>query len=384
MKTVTLIVSILFFICACEIKSKNEVDKMYLLLEVSELMVPLDSMSPPKPQNIQFLEDDGLLTFFNPYNNKIYRYNFQKKSYENAIFLNSEGENGISRPVGYHIMNEDSIFVFDMGRNELVMIDENGIKKSSISLIENASMSNTDWALTYPQFFPKTSTPILKVNKNLVLTGFFAWAIPEEIIETFKFTAIYDLGEKQLSYRHQYPQNLYGSEFNWDDPFYTTVYYDWNPDQEKMVYSFPVSNILFEGKLSEDILKEKQDSKIGLQILKPLKARDIDRQSMLKHLIESDLYASIKYDKFRKVYYRVLLEGIPYSKDFRDLSNKSVTIQMLNSEGEVLHQERLGDLKNWNYENIFVSKEGVFMEYVDTNAENEDFLQFKLFNFNKL
>lgn len=379
-----LVLSVLLILNSCQNGQESIGSKEYSLSEIGELTIPLDSMSPPKPPFVQFLEDEDMLTFFNPFNYRIYRYNLSKRSYEMSINIQWEGQHGVNRPVGYHIINADSIFIFDMGRNELVLVDSIGKKKSSISLINNMNMRNADWALSFPQFFPKTSTPILGVGKQLIMTGFYAWAIPDTILNTFKFTGVYDVATQSLDYHHSYPKKLYGSKFNWDDPIYTTVYYDWNIDKKVMVYSFPVSESLFEGNLLGGELTEKKGMKDVEQVLKPMRYGNGDRQAMLKHLIESDIYATIKYDKFKKLYYRILLEGIPYQKEMKELIAKPVSVQVIDSEGIVLHKERIGLLGNWNYENVFVTKEGLFIEYLESKVDHEDFLIFKLFNLKKI
>lgn len=374
------LVSLLNCVCCSQREEyKNDSEYSVTLEEIDSLVIPLDSVSPPKPSFVQVLEEENLLTFFNAFNRSIYWFDLDENKYLERTVIYAEGEHQVGRPVGYHIINRDSIAIFDMIKNDLVFVNDKGIKLRTISLVNNLPINDSNWLLSYPQFFPRTITPFIRIDDKLIFSGSFMWAIPDNILDAFKFTASFDLSTHELTYRHTYPKNIYGSKFNWDDPYYTTVYYDWNPDQKVMVYSFPISNSLFTASLEKEGLSEVVDSEFGTKVVKPISMKNPTREIMLSHLIESDIYAGIKYDKHRKVYYRVLMNAEMSTTVAKDLSLKPVSIIIYDSEFKVLGKKELGLLKNWNIDNIIVTKDGLLIEYTDMLSSNEDYMVFKLF-----
>ncbi|MGY6520255.1 MAG: DUF4221 family protein [Mongoliitalea sp.] len=350
----------------------------FTLEEGDSLVIPLDSVSPPKPPFVQLLEEENLLTFFNAFNRSIYWFDLEEKNYFERTVINAQGANQVGRPVGYHIIHRDSIAVFDMLKNELVFINDKGTKLNAFSIVDNFPMNDSNWLLSYPQFFPRTVTPFILMDEKLIFSGSFMWAIPDKILDTFKFTALFDLSNNELTYTHSYPKSIYGSKFNWDDPYYTTVYYDWNPDKKVMVYSFPISNSLFTASLEKEGLNEVVDSEYGSKVVKPLSKKNPTRELMLSHLMESDIYAGIKYDSYRNVYYRVLMHAVSGMAEAKDLSLKRVSIIIYDSELNVVGKKELGLLKNWNIDNMMVTKDGLLVEYTDMLSSNEDYMVFKL------
>jgi len=372
---------ILLVLVFCNQKSNESQVSLerFTLIEGDGLSIPLDSVSPPKAPFVQLLEKENLLTFYNAYNRSIYWFDIEGNKYLDRTLIYSEGGNQVVQPVGYHIINKDSIFIFDMGKNELILLNHEGVKLDQTSLIANKSMSDADWTLNFPQFFPKTVSPFIRIDNKLVFSGSFMWSIPDDILDDFKFTASYDLKSKDIVYDHSYPKTKYGSKFNWDDPYYTTVYYDWNPNEKMMVYSFPVSNSFFTASFMDEQLNEKVDPIIGSRTVKPITNKKPTREMMLNHLMASDIYAGIRYDKYRNVYYRVLMNGISNTGDFKDLAGKPISIIIYDHEFNLLGKKKIGLSKNWNVDNMIVSKDGLLLEYIDLQSRNEDFMIFKKF-----
>lgn len=377
------ILSLLLFCCNEKSQERHLNSDKLTLIEEEGLIIPLDSVSPHKPPFIQFLEEDSILTFYNNFNRSIYWFDLKENKYLDRTFIYPEGENQISRPVGYHIINKDSIYVFDMAKNELALINYEGVKINQCSLIENRSMSDAQWALYFPQFFPKTVTPFLKIDNELVFSGSYMWSIPDNILDTFKFTTMYSLKNNNNVYIHSYPKSKYGSIYNWDDPYYTMVYYDWNPIEKLMVYSFPITNSLYTGSLQEGNLLEKIDFEVGSKTVKPISNKRPTREMMLNHLLESDIYSGIKFDKYRNVYYRVLMNGMSDAGDFKDLSEKTISIIIYDNEFNIIGKKNIGSYKYWNTDNMIVSKDGLLVEYIDIYSSNEDFMILKSFKLSK-
>ncbi len=375
----------LSLLLSCNPNSKENTDSMDSidLVETEKLLIPLDSLTPAKPPFVQLIKGiddaDSLLTFYNAYNQSIYWYDLEKSEYISKTSLSTEGENAIQRAVGYHIINQDSIFVFDMNRQKLVLINDQGRKLNEKSLIGEESTSDGNWTLKYPFLFPQTVTGMIRHKGHLMLAGNYNWAIPDQIIDSFKFTVVYNIKSSDTQHFHSYPKSNFGSEFNWDDPIYTTVYYDWNSREEQMVYSFPISSSLFTGSLIEGSMLQEVGVSNDLLSAKPHASKKPSMEEMFSHLIVSDIYQGFKYDPNRNVYYRILLKGIADNGGHTDLSAKPVSIIVYDEKFKVISEKPIGLSENWNHMNMLVTKEGLLIEYLDPNAALEDFLIFKKF-----
>ena len=385
-KTTLISFSVLFiFLFSCDTKNKdlNNSSVGYELFEAGELYISLDSLTPSKPPFVQLIkgtnQEDSLLTFYNVLNNSIYWYDLDRAEYLPKTPLVTEGENAIQRAVGYHIINQDSIFVYDMNRQKLVLINQQGRKISENSLIGDEPSSDGNWTYKYPFLFPKTVTGMIRHKDELIFAGSYIWAIPDRILDTFKFTVAYNIKTGNQKHYHTYPKSNFGSEFDWNDPFYTTVYYDWNPKEEKMVYSFPISSSIFTASLQEGSILQEVANTNDLQSAKPHSTKNPAIEEMLSHLIVSDIYQGFKYDPYNNVYYRVSLKGIADSGEHTDLSAKPIVIIIYDAKFNILTEKQIGLSENWNHMNMLVTREGLLIEYLDPNPETEDFLIFKKF-----
>lgn len=393
MKNSFLILLLFGFLYACNTDSKIQSEnksKAYTLLSDSEIRFPLDSLTGQKPQYTQVVEgEDGnrSFTFFNSLNHSLYFYDFDTRAIDKIIPYEREGPNGIARPTGYHILNEDSIYIFNLLSNELIRTNSEGESFERISMIGGESMSSNNWALLYPQFFPQSVTPFLSNKNELIVAGSYMWAIPDSIISTFKFTANINLQNSSVQYQHSYPTEIFGSKFNWDDPFYTTVHYDLNSNTQEMIYSFPITHDLYVGKLGDSNLRKVESERDSKSIL-PLMTNNAvvsTRMEMAEHIKQTDIYGGIKYDPFRNLYYRLLKKGINNVAEDITWQEKPIVILILDENLQYVGETEIGQLKDWNTENMLVTKEGLLIEFLGSeNTEDEDFIIFKLFEAEEL
>jgi len=385
MKNTFLILVFCGLFAACDSSSNRSTDKAFTLKTNEEIRFPLDSLTGQKPQYIQVVEgEDGnrSFTFFNSLNHSLYFYDFDARAIDKIVPYEREGPNGIARPTGYHIINEDSIYIFNILSNELIRTNSKGESFERISMIGGESMSSSQWALLYPQFFPQSVTPFISNQKEIIVAGSYMWAIPDSIISTFKFTANINLNDNSVQYQHGYPSEIFGSKFNWDDPFYTTVHYDLNSSTQEMIYSFPITHDLYVGELGESNLRKVESARDVKSIL-PLMTNNAGvatRMEMTEHVKQTDIYGGIKYDPHRNLYYRLLKKGINNVAEDISWQEKPIIILILDENLEYVGEYEIGLLKDWNTENMLVTKEGLLIEYLGSEkAEDEDFIIFKLF-----
>ncbi len=344
----------------------------------------LDSITAPQQKFAQLYSDsigDPYFTFLNTYDNSIYFYNYNNLSLTQKIIFESTGPNGVKSIKGYYIKNMDSIYLYNKPLIQVVLANNKGKILNKYSL--RGEIMNKVWPLYYPQYYPLTVNPFIETNKKLLLTGQYFFSIPMKLISKFKFMARIDIKSAKVNFEHTYPQKLYGSGYNWEGGFLTTPFPELHPDGNTIIYSFPVSHDLYFAKLgSEDYKKVFAGSNLAGTINSIARnPKKTSNELIILHYLKQDLYAAIRYDKYRNIYYRFLLNGIPNATLQTRKQEKPITVIIMNEDFNYLGETVIGTCENWNWQNSFVTEEGLNIEYIGN--ENEDYLILKIFTLKK-
>jgi hypothetical protein len=382
----SLVLFLLLISCSIEtadIKNEKEgnLKSTHSLVEVKVKKFLLDSDTAPNPQYIQVFVDSTErrnFTFLNIYDNSIYFYDYDTLGLINKTTYDKNGPNGILKPMGYHIKDRDSIFIYDMATATVKI----GNAKSEIlnSIALRGKEDSKTWYVNYPQYIPKTVTPFIETSEKLLLSGQIMRTVPDTLIDKFKFTAHIDYRNSQVDFYNTYPQSLYGFNYNWEGEIFTEVFTDLHPDGDKLICSFPVSHDLYLTELESGIYRKVYAGSNFVQTIRSVAKdpRKVSRSELILHVIKQNEYAAIKYDKWRKVYYRFLLKGMPDADIHTQYKEKPIAVIMMDEDFKYLGETVLGPWKQWNWHNSFVTKEGLNIEYLDENDIEEVNLSLKI------
>ena len=344
----------------------------------------LDSVTAPKPIYMQLINDPvkgTVLTFLNEYNHKIYCYNYIDTVFIRSIRYDGDAEKSIRKASGYFIQNMDSIYIYDMAGVTISLVDSSGLMKKKITL----HSTDKNWPLHYPQYVLSPVNPILEHGGKLILTGQYIPSIPSERIDEFSFTCFFDLKSNEVEYKYTYPKELYGKDANWGEEVFITVY----PEllhNGTIIHSYPVSHEIYK---SDTRANDFKTIYAGSNVAGAIESIDYDdvrgtpKVQIFAHYLQSDMYTAIKHDPYRNVYYRFLLEGISEATFKTPQEDKPVTITIWDENFNYLGETRIGTGNEWNWKNSFVTKEGLNIEYI-TDELDEDYLTFKIFTLEKL
>lgn len=395
MKQETVIILVLFMaLVACSTKTvelKNEKKgqlKASMTLEITQIKkIVLDSNTAPKPQYTQMFTDStgqNYFTFLNKYSNAIHFYNYNSLALAKTLKYDKKGPNGILKPIGYHIKNLDSIYIYNKSLTEVVLTNDKSKVLKKISLQGTSHRDN--WYTYYPQYYPKTVTPFIETSKELLLTGQSFVNIQDSLISKFKFNAHINYTSQKVHYSHIYPKELYGFNYNWIGDLYTTVYAELHPDENKLVFSFPVSHDIYIADLYGNSYKKKYAGSNEAGTISSIEKspKQTSREVIYTHYASQYQYAAIKYDKYRKVYYRFLLKAIPNATEHSRPKDKPIAVIVMDKDFNYLGEVTLGTGKEWHWQNSFVTKEGLNIEYLDNDDIDEVALTLKIFNLKKL
>jgi hypothetical protein len=363
---------------------KGQLKAEIQLVYVAEKKFRLDSSTAPRPQYMQLYTDSAgnrNLTFLNTYNKSIYFYDYHTTGY---LKVNSYAQQAIALPSAYLIKSLDSVYIYDRKKNELVLTTRLGQIVKTIPLVTKGDVRNYSWVNSFPQYYPHTATPIIESGRELVFPGQFMTAMPDSLVDKFKFTAHISMDENKVTYTHRYPRALYGNSYNWEEEgLFPTVYYDLSGKRGQIIYSFPVSHDLYLSDLAVEnyrtVYGGSNDAGTISSIDRDLKTNHLTPEELLLKVCKTDLYGAVKYDKFRQVYYRFLRKAIPDATTETDWKDKPVSVIVFDKNFKYLGETVIGTLQNCNWENCFVSAEGLNVEYVDPANKNEDVLTLKIF-----
>ncbi|WP_298344604.1 DUF4221 family protein [uncultured Algibacter sp.] len=390
MKIPLSLLMILFFLsCSNHVVEIENINKGKLkssktLKETDVKKFPLDSVTAPNPKYIQIYKDINNkrnLTFLNSYNNSIYFYNYQDLSFLKKISFDKKGPNGIFGLLGYHIQNLDSIYAYDNSNLEIVIANGDSEILSRHSLIGNKDFRKSNWAQIYPQYYPTSIVPFINVKDNLFLAGFFIYNSSKESIKKSKHTLRFNKINNNVSFEHTYPEELYRN-FNWGDPLYKIVYPVYNPNKNELVYSYPVSHHLYRHNLSTNQLDKVHASSNFAGTITSFDASEkkrIPKNRIGLKFNQQDIYGGLLYDKWSKVYYRFMLKALPNVTVKTNSKKKKVVVIIMDENFNYLGEKVLGTWRNWNWENSFVTEEGLNIEFLDNHNINEVALIFKIF-----
>lgn len=353
---------------------------------IAEKKFELDSCTAPKPEFTEMFNSvDGKLyfTFLNNFNNSIYFYDYNTQTFEKRITWSKDGPEGMRGLSGYHLKSLDSIYLYDKSKTEIILSNSKNIILSKISLRGNKS--DVNWFLHYPQYNPQAVKPFIQTAHEIIFSGFIPGNIPDSIISGFKFTARLDFKTNKVKFSNTYPKALYGNNYNWNDEFFSEVFSDLHPDGDKLVLSFPISHDLYLANLNTGVYTKVYGGSNFAGTISSIdkQPNKSSRDEVMLHAIRNDEYTAIRYDKFRKVYYRFLLKAIPQAPVNTEWNEKPVAIIIMDENFKYLGETVIGKIRDWNWQNSFVTREGLNIEYIEKDT-NEKYLILKIFTLKKI
>lgn len=387
MKTKIFLFLTLFIYIACTnnvVSVKNprqgELQATHQLVVSGEKRFFLDAGTAPHPPYVQIVEDSlnrRVLTFLNPYQNAIYFYNYEDTSFVKKIAYEREGANAVLKISGYYIKGPDSIYLYNMPMTEVDLTNSAAEVQERVSLRGNSNNSN--WPRYYPQYLLSTVNSFILRDHTLILTGQSCFSIQNANIDKFKFSAYINTLNNLVEFHHTYPREIYGNDVNWEGGLPTLVFPALTADNE-LIFSFPASHHLYLTKEGSDTLKSIYGGSNVARTIHSINYGEPVRtpeELIMTNYLQEDMYGAILYDPYREVYYRFLLQGIPQATIRTSKEEKPVTIIIMDKEFNYIGETTLITGKEWNWNNSFITSEGLTIEYLDNNDSSEDYLIFK-------
>ncbi|RYY38060.1 MAG: DUF4221 domain-containing protein [Sphingobacteriaceae bacterium] len=385
LRVITICVLFVSVLSACTNDAVKEVDnplkgKLQATVELKQTAVKkfvLDSSTSPKGIYIQVYNDKTgtqNFTFLNKYNKTIYFYNYQTQKFIKKIEIDVSRFKSPPSPLAYFIKSADSIYVFCKSM-ELLRIDSNGHTLESTSLIGNQNFLKGNWVSQYPQYHEQSANPFMMTSTELLFPGQSIFSLADDQINSFRFLTHINFQTSKVSFSHNYPRELYGFGYDWNGQIYTEPHTEIMPDGNTVIFSFPVSHNLYIGNLKNEAYTTVFGGSNEAGKISSLKPGSHTDDEMISHIIKNYEYAAIRYDKYRKVFYRIMLKPAeasnnPGSHNFKD---KPIAIIVFDENFKYLGETTIGKCLNFNILNTFVTQQGLNIQYQAADTDESAF-----------
>ncbi|MCR8667460.1 DUF4221 domain-containing protein [Aestuariibaculum sp. M13] len=296
----------------------------------------------------------------------------------------------------YNFKNEGPNRIINFGGSGIVEMKENSFLIGSLlgeiyitykdSILSKHNLSDLDiFKDREYRLYGINSTKPIKIDDDI-----FFYRVPEYLQQdkgyySEKLLVKYNLKNKSLDelnvlYPKEYHSGLWS--FAHIHPSFT------KNSENKIIFSFPINSHLYEYDIKTDSMVTVDKcvkSKFDNFPLKPLKSTSVDFYEENKYIKGQIRYLSITYDKYKKLYYRMIALPVENDDDLisrdKDFLVSPIVLMVLDSDFNVLAEKKLkGGM--FNYKDYFVNEEGFWLSKNNPKNPNfdEDKLSFSLFN----
>jgi hypothetical protein len=322
------------------------------------------------------INDTTRFTFCNKagHSNRILIYDIDKGTVMDSIPLYREGPDGIGPNIeGYCIHTMDSVYLYDYWQYRLIRINRKGKILERINMGTQFLVPSNNCIIP-PAPFPGSDAPVRLVNGNIILSGMNGNMDACEH-PTCMSAALYNLKDSTLRFINPYPE-IYGNHKklseSWGAFSYRKVCYDVNNRNEK-VTSFPADDHItvydmFSGESRRFFAGYSAKDRIY-----PMKNMG-DIKSEHTQYLEQTQYSGIFYDKYRDLYYRLVVHP-QYEYDLNDRDNtwsKRLSVIILDSRFDKVGEYDIKERSD-RYSNTFVSEKGLHIRVL---SDNDDYMKF--------
>lgn len=357
-------------------------DDIMTLTSTSMTELPLSSQMGfiHSSLDYQLLEGHEYLSFFNFMKNEIVVFDYESSKLIQQVVLEVEGPDGVgslSPSTAHYMIARDSFLILNTSSFVLYLVDKQARVMNKFRLLD---LKNDDFSAV-PR--PTSLNPILKIGNYVYLSC----AVNSRRMNYDGYATVLKLNLKTglAEYMFELP-DIYSEQF-WATDFKYWVSMAHDEKQDRLVLSYPVIHELYIGnKMGQfsgshyvgsnhigKIPGWSDDLSIGLQ-----RPSTEDFKKMTNFDFSNSDYASIKYDPYRNLFYRIVhvrpdLETVKTSNRIPDISIMILTNDF-KKVGEVSFDGNV-----YNHSMIFVSKEGLNLARKDLYRQNENLITFETF-----
>ena len=369
----------LLFLVSCQ---NRKLDYKYQMTETDdslEFIISSESSMFIKAMSLFEDDDKTYLAYLNNDENIIYVYDIGTEELVKTIPFQTEGPDGIGpKAAGFFMYDWNHIFIPNLYVPEISIIDSCGHLSDKYSL---DTLNKTF------DFIPTRSvigTPFLLVGEHL-----YGIQLPNPMLgvkakNESPVEIRIDLKQKKAEpMSFKYPSTVMG---NYGNPMlgienkFSRCF-----NGECLVYSFAFDDDLYITSLDGKVMDSRNLKSMYVDHVSLPERVSSDLQLAVKNMCELPFYGNIIFDKYRKVYYRIVYPRMKYERDenFVDMwqSGRGMFSIMILDENLNLIGETLLPEDTYRSDLMFVLADGLYISssYYKNPMYDEDRLVFKRF-----
>lgn len=344
--------------------------------KVGEVSFPLDNVTGFKAFTLQYWEDfNSKKKYLCVINFPARSYNLKFYNYDTGILdfsveLNTEGPNSTGiYPLGFHVHNRDSIFIFSDREGQLSIIDQKGTVKSKHLILDTSGNK-------VPSGFVSTSHPMVYHDRKIYINGFFR----EDVLDHTKVKQDICLNLETGDFEYIIPRpKLYNDGF-WGSHYLTRIYHSYNNKEESLLISFGADPNIYRYTINDLTSQAIECRSKYLGRLKPLgsKGSKHAEESKFKYEGTSGSYGAIIYDSYQELYYRIVQLPSSDSKyKFSPKLFKGTSLIIMNSQFKIIGEDLLPN--EYDPYMFFVNEKGLHLANKSKYDQDEDNMVFDIF-----
>ncbi len=326
----------------------------------------------PKTQN-----DSSYIVRKNYYDNSVLVYNWDSKRLLNTYKFKDEGPN--------EVVKFDSAAFLEIATDSFLVANA----YSQIYIIKNDSILFKN---TYDDVGGGFGNLMNGFNKNLPVKlddDVFIFRKPSVEITNDLYYAEhllvkFNLKTKILKALNVHYPDSYIKGQCWNFPALRQSFTRNNLNQ--LVFSFPIDPNLYVYHIEKDTLTTKQMPNYNKLELNFIPCDDnLSQTEYLYSVKNNSIYHSITYDRYKDIYYRVLLSKPKnLTKDNVEELQQTISLIALDNNFNIIAEKTLAN-NTYDFNDFFVTKEGFWLSKNNINSEtfDENFMSFDLFNVQK-
>lgn len=339
-------------------------DSTTLYLSDSIIDLTIGERVSPVPNSAQTIEAEDGERFLILDENTIYSFDLENDSLVASLKIKNCG--GLNDFSGFTVLNQDSILIYNYARGALYLL--NGQSK-----VLNEFPVNKFRESVSPEAL--VSSPVLFTDGIVILSG-VPISSKSRLGEDDNVSLSVNIADGTIT-----PGARFSNEYS--EGFFGGVYYNFInhclDNDGRIVFSFPASNYIYRynNKL-EFIDSLYMGSRYTGEIEcapDPTILNMRDKDGRIQYFLSQDSYGSIKYDKYRNVYYRVAEH--PLSGWTGGKFSKPFSLIAMKPDGEIISETPIiSDKESLLRFSLFVTREGLI---IPQTTNNENIIRFRLF-----
>lgn len=365
-------ISLLFTACSNRHQGNRMGKQLYTMQELSHKVFSLDDSTTQVLEYIHTFEENDslLLASFNKPLNNICIFDVKSGKEIRKIQFRKEGPNALgSNMFGFLYQNKDSIFIYQTWVCRVDLFNSRGEIVDKYNLSD--MMPSKDCPYVTPDILPRSYSPIKKVGANIILPG-QGGQIPDPNPNGLReaVTTIFNVEDSTIRYANSYPSVYGNAGMDWQVFAYRIVPYDLSPRGE-MVLGFPADDSI---RVYNIRTGEAKSYFAGYSLPYEIRpAHSTSEVDMARSVFEQAQYAALLYDRWNRLYYRVVALPLPdYDVNSPKRPARNLAVVILDEDFQKVGEYNIKEKSNL-YAYSFTSPEGLHIQVL---SDDDDYMTF--------